>query len=599
MKQLAFTKRGASIPLLFLLALYNIEAYAAINNGGVFDSVLARYSSAASTWRAVIVNHATWLFWTLALISMIWTFGMLALRKADIGEFFAEFIRFTMFTGFFWWLLSNGPGFAVDIMNSLRQVGAQASSLGNSLSPSGIVDIGFDVFFKVIDQSSVWSIPASIAGFIIGGCILIVFALVGVNMLILLISGWILAYAGVFFLGFGGSRWTSEMAIGYFKTVLNIAGQLFTMVLIVGIGKSFVDLYYTSMSAGIELKELGVMLVVATIMLALVRTIPGLIGGLAGGNTASLGSGFGAGAALAAATMGAAALATAGSALMSGATSIAGGAQALMAAFSKANAAENTGGGGSSPTMPPAGATYVGGGGSTTNGSPLAAAMGDSGASAAASSGGAASSSATQPGGAKNFEASPSARSAEKTGAESTVGSSDTTTSETSGTSEQPPSNSNSSKGSKRSDAATGTQGTMPATSPSSAPSSDVQSSPNPGAADAKSTSEKPKSSGTKRAAAAMATKAGRLAAGTVANLAQGSWDVAIAAAAEMKESAKDRIGETVGGQIAAAIKAREAATKHGGVAATFGNDSLSAGTERADPESEIAAFRDGKPTTT
>jgi type IV secretion system protein TrbL len=53
----------------------------------------------------------------------VWTFGMLALRKADIGEFYAEFARFTIFTGFFWWLLTNGPTFATDIMDSLRTIG--------------------------------------------------------------------------------------------------------------------------------------------------------------------------------------------------------------------------------------------------------------------------------------------------------------------------------------------------------------------------------------------------------------------------------------------------------------------------------------------
>jgi type IV secretion system protein VirB6/type IV secretion system protein TrbL len=40
-------------------------------------------------------------------------------------------------------------------------------------------------------------------------------------MLLLLASGWVLAYGGVFFLGFGGSRWTSDLAINYYKTVLN------------------------------------------------------------------------------------------------------------------------------------------------------------------------------------------------------------------------------------------------------------------------------------------------------------------------------------------------------------------------------------------
>ena len=44
-------------------------------------------------------------------------------------------------------------------------------------------------------------------------------ALVSVNMMLLLIGSWILAYAGIFFLGFGGARWTSDMALNYFRTV--------------------------------------------------------------------------------------------------------------------------------------------------------------------------------------------------------------------------------------------------------------------------------------------------------------------------------------------------------------------------------------------
>jgi hypothetical protein len=51
--------------------------------------------------------------------------------------------------------------------------------------------------------------------------------------------------------------------------------------------------------------------------------------------------------------------------------------------------------------------------------------------------------------------------------------------------------------------------------------------------------------------------KVGKVAAGTAANLAQGTWDVAKAKAGEMKDAAMDRISETTGGKIAAAIKAR------------------------------------------
>ena len=335
-------KRTSTWLLPLWLGLVSIETQAAIENTGILDNVLGRYLTAASTWSTFITAQATWLFWTLAIISMVWTFGLLALQKADLGDFFAEFIRFTIFTGFFWWLLINGPKFAMDIMNSLRSIGAKTSGVESTLMPSGIVDIGFDIFFKVLDQSSLWAPVDSTTGLFVSAIILIVLALIGVNMLLLLVSGWILAYAGIFFLGFGGARWTSDIAISYYKTVLNIAAQLFTMVLLVGIGKSFVDQYYSAMSAGISLKELVVMMVVAIVLLALVNKLPTMIGALAmGGGTHALGSGFGASAAMGAVTVAGVTIAAGGTAVIASLPSAARGTQSLFDAFNKATAADN------------------------------------------------------------------------------------------------------------------------------------------------------------------------------------------------------------------------------------------------------------------
>ena len=396
-----------ALPLFVWLAFFAVDAHAAIDNAGVFDSVLDRYQAAASGWAGVITTAATWLFWTLVVISMVWTFGMMALRKADIGEFFAEFVRFTIFTGFFWWALTNGPNFASSIYASLRQLAGNATGLGNALSPSGIVDVGFAIFDKVMDQSSVWSPVDSMAGILMAVAILVILALVGVNMLLLLASGWVLAYGGVFFLGFGGSRWTSDMAINYYKVVLGVAAQLFAMVLLVGIGKTFLDDYYSRMSAGISLKEMGVMLIVVIILLALVNKIPPLIAGIiTGASVGGAGIGqFGAGAALGAAGMAAAAAATGGAALAAGAASAAGGASAVMAAFSKANENVSAGtdvmsafsGGGSS-----GGGSGGGGGDAGTGGTPFAQAAGFSGGSGGgSSSGGGSTSTGSSSGGSK------------------------------------------------------------------------------------------------------------------------------------------------------------------------------------------------------
>ena len=208
----------------------------ATQGGGMFADIQQRYANAARGWSNAMTNAATFLFMGLATISLVWTMGLLALKKADLGEFFSEFIRFVIFTGFYLFLLRNGTAIADAIIKSLQQLGQNASSIG-AVTPGSIVDIGFEIVSSTIDQSSFWEPVDSAVGILIACVILVVLALVAVNMLLLLISAWILAFGGIFFLGFGGARWTSDMAINYFKTVLGVAASLMAMVLLVGIGK--------------------------------------------------------------------------------------------------------------------------------------------------------------------------------------------------------------------------------------------------------------------------------------------------------------------------------------------------------------------------
>ena len=325
------------------LALYSSAASAQLTNQGMLDQVVTEFATRATAWQTVVMNAATFLFWTLGTISLVITFGFMALRKADIGEFFAEFIRFILFFGFFLWLLRNGPNFANSIIQSLSRIGEQASGI-SSITPSGIVDVGFLIWKQAINNLSAWSPIDSFVGVVLSAGILLLLAVIAVNMLLLLVSAWLLSYAGIFFLGFGGSRWTSDMAINYYKTVLGVAVQIMTMVLLVGIGNDLLSSFYAKMNKGtLNFEELGVMLVFCLALLMLVNRVPplvaGVISGTGIGNAGGIGN-FGAGAAVGAA-MGAASVAAgaasmAGAAVMSGAANIAGGASAVKAAFEKA-----------------------------------------------------------------------------------------------------------------------------------------------------------------------------------------------------------------------------------------------------------------------
>jgi type IV secretion system protein TrbL len=560
-------KRASLLKYLFavVVAFAASPVFAAINGDGLLNDVTNRFLTQSATWGATITTYATWLFWVLATISMVWTFGMMALRKADIAEFFAEFIRFTVTTGFFWWLLSNGPTMAMAIINSLRQIGATAGGIANTLTPSTPISIGFDIVKKAFTGLS-WVHPIdNLAIVLVSAAVVVCMAVVAANVLIALVTAWTMAYAGTFILGFGGARWTSDMAISYFKAMLGIGLELMTMTLLVGIATSVIDGFYNQLD-GSSVYELLLVFCVCAVLALLINKIPGRVAALSGGGS---GASVGAGSVLGAAAMGAAAVATAGAALAAGASGMAGGAQALMAAFSKANASESGGsggGGGTGDLMAAAGGGGGGdsGGGGSGGGSALASAMGDSGGGGSSSGGGGSSGSSG--------------------GSDSSSSAGSTDSGSTGGGGGGGGDSGGGGSGSTGGDSGGSSQGG------GASAGSDAKGAGGKGGAPGEQ-----KSGGALAAAGAAAAKVGRVAAGTAANLAQGSWDVAKAKASDMKDAAMERIGETTGGKIAAAIKARDAVPESGSSSsASFGDNSLSAGTDKsADADSEVAAFRD------
>lgn len=336
---------AAALAALSLLLIPEVTLAA---DTGIMDSVMEKYQVAATTWGAKMVAFGSWLFWGLAIISMTWTYGMMLLRKADLGEFFGETMRFFGTLGFFWWVLLNGPALSKAIIDSMWDIGASVAGGADSFTPSGITDIGFNLLFRALDNSSSFSPIDSAVAIILSAAVLVILTLIAVNMLLLFVSSWFLMYGGTFLLGFGGARWTSDIAITYYKTVLGLGVQIMAMILLIGIGKTFIDQAIQGMTEGMNLKELAVLTISVIVLLYLTNKIPPMLSGIVGGASTGGIGGFGAGAAVGAAAAAAgiaAGIASAGASLAAGgAANMAGAGSALKAAFQSAQ--ENMGGGG-------------------------------------------------------------------------------------------------------------------------------------------------------------------------------------------------------------------------------------------------------------
>lgn len=279
----------------------------------ILDSTVAKYRNQAKGWEPVLKGYAKKLFLTLCVISLVFTAGFGFIRgNMGIGDFFGEFIKFGITMGFYDWLLENGPEMAKAIIDSMTTMGQQASSTyGVKLTPSDICTQGFGLLYDAVAEFGKSDYSTGIMVIVVALIIAVVFGVIAAQMVVLLCSSWILIYGGVFYLGFGGSSYTSEIAKNYFKVILAQAMQVFTFCLLIGIGQTeirnltiglrtsktiTVANYWWAFGLGGEptkqitsetltLSGMCICLVFAVILVILVSRVPGLVAGVITGSS--------------------------------------------------------------------------------------------------------------------------------------------------------------------------------------------------------------------------------------------------------------------------------------------------------------------------
>ena len=302
-----------------LLFLVVISCFSSVTNADIetkksLNSIVREYRDNASNWEAEIVKAANWLFWTLVAIDFAWLVLMMLFQKQDILDFLGSLIQRILIIGFFFILLTNGTTWASAITDSFRTIAGRASG-SDGLSPSDVMSQGIDVALRVIAEAS--GAVNTIVAVAIAIIMAIIFALITAELIVVLISMYILLNAGIIMLAFGGSRWTEQFAINYYKTILAIGVKLFVILLMVGLGLSVIEDITDELSNEQGFGELFVIIASALVLYVLVKSIGSLVQSLisgsgdtsTGGTGALIGAslGFAGGAAAAAATVGEAA----------------------------------------------------------------------------------------------------------------------------------------------------------------------------------------------------------------------------------------------------------------------------------------------------
>lgn len=277
--------------LLFLLPHAHAQVFqgpTAINN--IIDEIPKQFRDQAQQWESSLQGFAVSLFWLLATIQFVWAAIRLGLQRGDLDDWLTMLVQQILFVGFFFTLLMHSSEWAGAIVNSFREAANVASGAAGGIqgvSPSNFFDAGVEVVTSVLAN---FHFINDLIPLVCALLIMISFALIGAFLIAALVESYIVISAGVLFMGFGGSGFTSEYAIRIINYAVSVGAKLFILQLLIGLGQSLFTQWLGQLEASNYSIEMLIIMVGASIVfLTLTKTIPDLVQALINGASFSSG----------------------------------------------------------------------------------------------------------------------------------------------------------------------------------------------------------------------------------------------------------------------------------------------------------------------
>ncbi|MFM2625777.1 P-type conjugative transfer protein TrbL [Vibrio owensii] len=256
------------------------------------DTIIFAFKNQASTWEPVIYTLTLGLFSGLVIISFTWTFMQMVIKEGTgLVDVLAELTRRTLLIGFSIYLIQNAPDLGRILIQSFVEVGSRISDGAITFSPSNVFELGLNIVAIAWDATSFTDPVATILMVFVALIVMVCFAIMAMDMTILIVSGYIIVSGGIIAMGFLGSDWTKENALNYFTAVLGIAFKMFVMQLVFITGYSFIEAWGSTISDRSSNTDYLAMVGVCIVFAGLMREIPALAASLASGRFTMSGGG--------------------------------------------------------------------------------------------------------------------------------------------------------------------------------------------------------------------------------------------------------------------------------------------------------------------
>lgn len=265
-------------------------------NSTLIQALLGDLSTASTTWYSSILPYAKTIFFTLVGFQLLWTCITFAIGKRQGDEFISMLFIMVIDVGFFYALILH-PEWILQVINSFRQIGSEASNL-TTLSPDAVLDTGLRLASSMIQTISLtglfdFLLAAFLAAFV-ALAILASFAFIAARMVLVLAEIFFAVNISPLLLAFSGLSATKYIATQYIGYVISAGIQLLVMYLLVGAGLELSTTWsqIITQHGATDVNAFMLVGVTATLYSVLVWNLPKLVSGLASGAPQMISGGY-------------------------------------------------------------------------------------------------------------------------------------------------------------------------------------------------------------------------------------------------------------------------------------------------------------------
>lgn len=225
---------------IFLLLALAVPVLAAsggsqdIQVGNIFDA----FQHTLAKWTPAIKRASLYVFWALAGIDLVWTFGFMALKGFEFGEWLSTLIKKILMIGIFMYLYKMNY-FIKTIMGGFTALNNQVLQ-STAVTPESVVDVAVEIGSTLLNVGGITSM-AGVAFLFSSFIVMICVLFMALDLILAWLKYYMLLPISFFCLALGGLENFRQLAFNPIMTTIKIGVEIFLVTGLIGISIDYIN----------------------------------------------------------------------------------------------------------------------------------------------------------------------------------------------------------------------------------------------------------------------------------------------------------------------------------------------------------------------